>query len=70
MYRYILLLRAGFCYFPISCSSSNGRGPDTNEDDGVKGVERLLEETRRAEIATRIASGEFTVDESGYAWFG
>ncbi|RWR89019.1 protein LUTEIN DEFICIENT 5, chloroplastic-like protein isoform X1 [Cinnamomum micranthum f. kanehirae] len=56
----------GYGYFPISCSSLNGRGPETSEDDGVKGVERLLEEKRRAEMSARIASGEFTVDESGF----
>lgn len=60
------MFTAGYGYFPISCSSLNGRGPETSEDDGVKGVERLLEEKRRAEMSARIASGEFTVDDSGY----
>ncbi|XP_020112784.1 protein LUTEIN DEFICIENT 5, chloroplastic isoform X2 [Ananas comosus] len=47
-----------------SSSSSNGRGP---EDDAAKEVERLREEKRRAELAARIASGEFTVQQPGWA---
>ncbi|KAL6002076.1 hypothetical protein ACLOJK_037524 [Asimina triloba] len=47
----------------ISCSSSNGRSPDPTDEDGVKEVGRVLEEKRRAEIAARIASGEFTADD-------
>ncbi|XP_022854208.1 protein LUTEIN DEFICIENT 5, chloroplastic-like [Olea europaea var. sylvestris] len=51
----------------ISCSySSNGREPDSGEKDGVKSVERLLEEKRRAELSDRIASGEFTVEKSSF----
>jgi hypothetical protein len=38
-------------------------------DDGVKSVEQLQEEKRRAELSARIASGEFTVEQSGYALF-
>ncbi|KAE8706501.1 Protein LUTEIN DEFICIENT 5 [Hibiscus syriacus] len=50
----------------VKCgSSSNGREPDS-VDDGVKSVERLLEEKRRAELSARIASGEFTVQKSGF----
>ncbi|KAE8733673.1 Protein LUTEIN DEFICIENT 5 [Hibiscus syriacus] len=50
----------------IKCgSSSNGREPDS-VDDGVKGVERLLEKKRRAEISARIASGEFTIQKAGF----
>ncbi|KAA8538894.1 hypothetical protein F0562_025586 [Nyssa sinensis] len=49
----------------ISCSSSNGREPDSI-DQGVKSVERLLEEKRRAELSARINSGEFTVQQSGF----
>ena len=30
-------------------------------------IEKQLEEKRRAELSARIASGEFTVEESGYA---
>ncbi|KAJ1694665.1 hypothetical protein LUZ63_011363 [Rhynchospora breviuscula] len=48
---------------PLRCSaSSNGRpsGPTDSES------ERVLEEKRRAELAARIASGEFTVQESGW----
>ncbi|XP_077226862.1 cytochrome P450, family 97, subfamily A, polypeptide 3 [Tasmannia lanceolata] len=52
-------------YFPISCSSSNGREPDST-GDAVKDVERLLEEKRRQEMAARIASGEFTVERTGF----
>ena len=43
------------------CDSSNGREPEK----GVKGVEKLLEEKRRAELSARIASGEFTIERSG-----
>ncbi|KAL1127481.1 hypothetical protein V6Z11_A13G180500 [Gossypium hirsutum] len=50
----------------VKCgSSSNGREPDS-ADNGVKSVERLLEEKRRAELSARIASGEFTVQKSGF----
>ncbi|XP_052170119.1 protein LUTEIN DEFICIENT 5, chloroplastic [Diospyros lotus] len=49
----------------ISCSSSNGREP-SSPDDGVKSIERILEEKRRAELSARIASGEFTVEGSGF----
>ncbi|KAL4339874.1 hypothetical protein GQ457_08G006230 [Hibiscus cannabinus] len=50
----------------VKCgSSSNGREPGS-VDDGVKSVERLLEEKRRAELSARIASGEFTVQNSGF----
>ncbi|KAF8402049.1 hypothetical protein HHK36_013001 [Tetracentron sinense] len=52
-------------YSTITCSSSNGRGPDST-DDSVKSVERILEEKKRAELAARIASGEFTVEQSGF----
>lgn len=53
----------------VKCgSSSNGREPDS-ADNGVKSVERLLEEKRRAELSARIASGEFTVQKSGYFCF-
>lgn len=58
----------GSCSTVIACSSSNGRNPDSVDDDGVKSVERRLEEKRRAELSARIASGEFTVNkQSGYA---
>lgn len=50
--------------FTIRCSS-NGREPES-VDQGVKKVEKLLEEKRRAELSARIASGEFTVEQSGY----
>ncbi|XP_022746358.1 protein LUTEIN DEFICIENT 5, chloroplastic-like isoform X1 [Durio zibethinus] len=50
----------------VKCgSSSNGREPES-VDNGVKSVERLLEEKRRAELSARIASGEFTVQKSGF----
>ncbi|KAK8520031.1 hypothetical protein V6N13_031500 [Hibiscus sabdariffa] len=50
----------------VKCgSSSNGREPGSVED-GVKSVERLLEEKRRAELSARIASGEFTVQKAGF----
>ncbi|XP_073159484.1 protein LUTEIN DEFICIENT 5, chloroplastic [Henckelia pumila] len=56
----------------ISCSySSNGRGPsgsdnDDLQNDAVKEVERLLEEKRRAELSSRISSGEFTVQKASF----
>ncbi|KAL3523404.1 hypothetical protein ACH5RR_016238 [Cinchona calisaya] len=46
-------------------SNESGRGPKSVED-GVKSVEKLLEEKRQAELSTRIASGEFTVQKSGF----
>jgi beta-ring hydroxylase len=49
----------------VTCAYSNGREPDS-VDDGLKSVERLPEEKRRAELSARIASGEFTVEQSGY----
>ncbi|KAK3229202.1 hypothetical protein Dsin_001083 [Dipteronia sinensis] len=50
----------------ITCgSSSNGREPES-ADCGVKRVDKLLEEKKRAELSARIASGEFTVDKSGF----
>ncbi|KAK6791832.1 hypothetical protein RDI58_010913 [Solanum bulbocastanum] len=50
--------------FTIRCSS-NGKQPES-VDEGVKKVEKLLEEKRRAELSARIASGEFTVEQSGF----
>ncbi|KAF9606360.1 hypothetical protein IFM89_025028 [Coptis chinensis] len=49
------------CSF-IACASNNGR----ESEDGVKSVECLVEEKKRAELAARIASGEFTVEQSGF----
>ncbi|KAM2052449.1 hypothetical protein FF2_033393 [Malus domestica] len=57
--------RGRFGLSTITCSSSNGREPDS-VDIGVKSVERLLEEKRRAELSAGIASGEFTVEKSGF----
>lgn len=34
----------------------------------MKSVEKLLVEKRRAELSARIASGEFTVEKSGYEY--
>lgn len=51
----------------IACASSSGKEPDS-VDDGVKSVERLLEQKRRADLSARIASGDFTVEQSGYAF--
>ena len=50
----------------ITCSSSNGGEPES-VDSRIKNVEKQLEEKRRAELSSRIASGEFTVEQSGYA---
>ncbi|KAK7852878.1 protein lutein deficient 5 [Quercus suber] len=47
------------------CSSSNGRDPNS-VDSGAKSVEKLVEGKRRAELSARIASGEFTVEQSGF----
>ncbi|KAL6146909.1 hypothetical protein ACLB2K_057585 [Fragaria x ananassa] len=47
--------------FSVITCSSNGRGPDS-----VKSVEQLAEEKKRAELSARIASGEFTVNKTGY----
>ncbi|XP_010540722.1 PREDICTED: protein LUTEIN DEFICIENT 5, chloroplastic [Tarenaya hassleriana] len=48
----------------FACSSSNGRDPA--DDNGVRSVDKLLEEKRRAELSARIASGEFTVRKSSF----
>lgn len=49
-------------------SSSNGRSPESqSKDQAVNDVERLLKEKRRDELAARISSGKFTVDDSGFA---
>ncbi|KAI4304213.1 hypothetical protein MLD38_039757 [Melastoma candidum] len=51
---------------PVCCSSSsNGRGPEPM-DDGVKEVQQLIEEKRRAELSAQIASGAFTVDRPSF----
>lgn len=49
----------------ITCASPNGRESES-ADNGVKGVEQLPEKKRRAELSARIASGEFTVERSGF----
>ncbi|GMP67913.1 hypothetical protein CsSME_00027732 [Camellia sinensis var. sinensis] len=52
-----------------SSSSSNGREPSSSSDSidkGVKTVDRILEEKLPAELSARIASGEFTVEQSGF----
>ncbi|RDX81107.1 Protein LUTEIN DEFICIENT 5, chloroplastic [Mucuna pruriens] len=53
----------GSCSSVIACSSSNGRDPDSVDDEDVRKVERILEEKRRAALSARIASGEFTVKQ-------
>ncbi|KAL3520574.1 hypothetical protein ACH5RR_018723 [Cinchona calisaya] len=53
----------------IRCSNGNGKGPNGGGEpgeDGVKSVEKLLEEKKRAALSARIASGEFTVEKSGF----
>ncbi|XP_019198868.1 PREDICTED: protein LUTEIN DEFICIENT 5, chloroplastic [Ipomoea nil] len=53
-------------YSVIRCCSSSGRKPDGySAEKEVKTVEKILEEKRRAELSARIASGEFTVEQSG-----
>lgn len=49
----------------ITCSSSNGGEPES-VDSRIKNVEKQLEEKRRAVLSSRIASGEFTVEQSGF----
>ncbi|KAL2941605.1 Protein LUTEIN DEFICIENT 5 chloroplastic [Bienertia sinuspersici] len=56
-------LHGGCKWSLITCSSSNGSRPDPIED-GVKNVEELLEEKKRAELSARIASGAFTVKQT------
>ncbi|KAJ4954892.1 hypothetical protein NE237_011675 [Protea cynaroides] len=51
------------CSAITCCSSLDGREPDS-EDNGIKNVERLLEEKKRAELSAQIASGAFTVEQS------
>nr|AMJ39485.1 cytochrome P450-type monooxygenase 97A3 [Bixa orellana] len=50
----------------IKCASSNGREPES-VDSAVKGVERLMKEKRLDELYERIASGEFTYQQSGFS---
>ncbi|XP_078441726.1 cytochrome P450, family 97, subfamily A, polypeptide 3 [Wolffia australiana] len=52
----------------VVCSASSSSTKPGKDDDNqaVKDVERLLEEKRRAELASRIASGEFTVAKTGF----
>ncbi|KAL8201979.1 hypothetical protein R6Q57_011126 [Mikania cordata] len=47
----------------IKCSYSNGRKPNSGEEESGKSLEMLREEKRRAELSARIASGEFTVEK-------
>ncbi|CAK7340096.1 unnamed protein product [Dovyalis caffra] len=49
----------------LACASSNGREPES-VDESVKKVEKILEQKRRVELSARIASGEFTVQQSGF----
>lgn len=64
LFLFFLKIVAGGCKWSlITCSSSNGSRPGPI-DDGVKSIEELVEEKRRAELAARIASGEFTVKQS------
>ena len=66
LFLFFIFFCAGTCRSSvIRCASSNGREPDSI-DDGVKNVEKLVEEKRRAELSARIASGEFTVEKTGY----
>lgn len=58
--------------FTIKCST-NGREPESVDkevkkvvDKEVKKVEELLQEKRRAQLSARIASGEFTVEQTGF----
>ncbi|CAM8960137.1 unnamed protein product [Rhodiola kirilowii] len=50
----------------ISCSASNGKDPDSMNGNGGKSA---AEEKRRAELSAKIASGAFTVENSGVPSF-
>lgn len=52
--------------FVVFASNSNGRDPseDNSVPNGVKSLEKVQEEKRRAELSARIASGAFTVRKS------
>ncbi|CAM8965904.1 unnamed protein product [Rhodiola kirilowii] len=50
----------------ISCSASNGKDPDSLNGNGGKSA---AEEKRRAELSAKIASGAFTVENSGVPSF-
>lgn len=52
----------------VFSSSSNGRDPleENSVPNGVKSLEKLQEEKRRAELSARIASGAFTVRKSSF----
>ncbi|AAG50718.1 cytochrome P450, putative [Arabidopsis thaliana] len=54
--------------FVVFSSSSNGRDPleENSVPNGVKSLEKLQEEKRRAELSARIASGAFTVRKSSF----
>ncbi|KAF3492481.1 hypothetical protein DY000_02053432 [Brassica cretica] len=62
--------RSKLVVFSSSSSSSNGRDPSPSEENsvpnGVKSIEKLQEEKRRAELSARIASGAFTVRKSSF----
>ncbi|CAI9090926.1 OLC1v1025820C1 [Oldenlandia corymbosa var. corymbosa] len=51
---------------PVSAEGGGGGGAGDSVEDGVKSVEKLLEEKRRAELSARIASGAFTVERPGF----
>ncbi|KAL5538638.1 hypothetical protein UlMin_042643 [Ulmus minor] len=57
--------RGNFGFCTVTCSASNGREPESL-DNGVKSVERIVEEKKRAELSARIAAGDFTIQRSGF----
>ncbi|XP_071696640.1 protein LUTEIN DEFICIENT 5, chloroplastic isoform X2 [Rutidosis leptorrhynchoides] len=50
----------------IKCSYSNGRKPDSSEENSGKSLEMIKEEKRRAELSSQIASGKFTVEKPSF----
>lgn len=50
----------------VFASASNGRDPSEEKPvpNGVRSIDKLQEEKRRAELSARIASGAFTVQKS------
>lgn len=58
------------------CQNLNGNGTESTSsgsrrslDGSSERMEKILEEKRRAELSARIASGEFTVQKSGYVCY-
>lgn len=57
----MFFLSGSFRFSGIKCSNSNGKVPNSTDDDEEEKKKKI-----RAELSARIASGEFTVEKSGY----